>query len=570
LKLTDRGKSGFRRKNWETYALAQFVAEIEAGNVLPGDFLLVENLDRLSREEAGEAVELFLRIVNAGVIIVQLLPQVFEYKRPVNAMTLMIAVVELSRGHSESATKSARSQANWDKALRLARGEKRPMTGRLPAWVTWDEDGGLTLVVERAKVVRRIFELAAAGLGMTSIVKTLNAEGVKAFGARVVDEPDEDDDDDKVHHRKVDGETFGSGEWRTSYVRSILSDRRVLGELQPCDRNGKPKGEPLTGYYPPVVEPEVFHAARAAVLGRKNNGTANRQGAIGKGVPNLFSGLLKNARDHGSYYVALRVDQGVRSHMLRSQGGTEGKGAHHTFPYAVFERAILSQLRELDPAAVVGDQGGADEVVVLKGERDHVRERRAKLAALLRGDDDVAELVEELRRLKNREAELSAQLDAAEQRAAKPLAETLGDAKRLIDLLDSTPPEEQEELRLRVRAALRRLLSTVWVLVAPSGAGRRLAAVQLVFEGGGTREYFIDVQGPRANQNGRRPGWWLVMSSRVPHKIRREHGWAVGLVPWNLADTEGVAAAENWLKTVSLDLDTATYPDSNHPRHPLP
>src|SRR5262249_54137659 len=72
LQMTDAGRSAFKRKNWDTYALARFVDCIKSGRVEPGSYLLVENLDRLSREDAGEATELFLSIVNKGVVIVQL------------------------------------------------------------------------------------------------------------------------------------------------------------------------------------------------------------------------------------------------------------------------------------------------------------------------------------------------------------------------------------------------------------------------------------------------------------------------------------------------------------------
>src|SRR5262245_53933769 len=78
LAMTDAGRPAFKRKNWDTYALAQFVARIKARLVEPGSYLLVENLDRLSREDAGEATELFLSIVNKGVIVVQLSPAVME------------------------------------------------------------------------------------------------------------------------------------------------------------------------------------------------------------------------------------------------------------------------------------------------------------------------------------------------------------------------------------------------------------------------------------------------------------------------------------------------------------
>src|SRR5262249_57381537 len=84
LVLEDKGRSAFKRTNWDTYALARFLDCIKSGRVEPGSYLLVENLDRLSREDAGEATELFLSIVNKGVVVVQLSPVVMEVRRPVN------------------------------------------------------------------------------------------------------------------------------------------------------------------------------------------------------------------------------------------------------------------------------------------------------------------------------------------------------------------------------------------------------------------------------------------------------------------------------------------------------
>ena len=53
LVMTDAGRSGYKRKDWDTYALAEFVKHVRSGRVEPGPYLLVENLDRLSRENAA-------------------------------------------------------------------------------------------------------------------------------------------------------------------------------------------------------------------------------------------------------------------------------------------------------------------------------------------------------------------------------------------------------------------------------------------------------------------------------------------------------------------------------------
>src|SRR5579883_3514708 len=81
LRMRDDGRSAWKRKDWATYALAEFVEHVKSGRVEPGSFLLLENLDRLSREDVGTATELFLTLVNRGIILVQLLPTATEFRK---------------------------------------------------------------------------------------------------------------------------------------------------------------------------------------------------------------------------------------------------------------------------------------------------------------------------------------------------------------------------------------------------------------------------------------------------------------------------------------------------------
>jgi DNA invertase Pin-like site-specific DNA recombinase len=555
LSCLDAGRSAYHGKHRsDKAALGQFLELVKTGRVPRGSYLIIENLDRLSREDERTVLRLWLDILDAGVNIVQLTPEtVFRHER--SDMTDIIrAIIELSRGHSESRMKSARSLANWEKAVGLAReGKAQPprrkdgrvtkaITSRLPAWI-FDDNGVPRLVPERAAVVRRIFELAAGGYGMTSIVKRLNAEGVPAFGGC-------EDGGDGHRRKKADGTPFGCGEWRTSYVRSILKDRRALGEYQPRDADERPKGDPIPGYYPAVVTEAEFYAARAAVLSRKS-----KQGRIGNNVANLFGGLLRNARDGGTYYAATRSDNGVVSRVLLNQSSIEGKSRAWTFPYATFERALLSELRELNPADVLGRPEGPADADVLRGELDWVLERKAALAGeLLKGD--LAAIADALRQLTAREAELVGRLDEAAEEAARPLEGTWRDARDLAELLDRAPPEEVEDIRLRLRAALRRIVESIWIYVCRRGRDR-LAAVQVRFAGGGMREYVIQHRGPRGNQSGRVPGWWRVASMRSPYGIHHPDSPAwIGLCPFDMADPAGVERVEELLRDGSdEDLD---------------
>lgn len=545
LSCRDAGVSAYHGKHRsDKAALGGFLELVRQGKVPKGSFLIIENLDRLSREDERTALKLWIDILDAGVNIVQLHPEtIFRHER--SDMTDIIrAIIELARGHGESRIKSVRSLANWDKAFNLAReGKAQPprrkdgkvtkaITNRLPGWIE-EKDGQLQLIAEHAAVVKRIFEMSVAGYGMTSIVKKLTAEEVPAFGDRV---PDSDG-----HTRRADGKPYGCGQWRTSYVRSILKDRRALGEFQPRDTDGKPYGDPIPGYYPFVVGEKEFYAARAATGGRKT-----KQGRIGNNVANLFGGLLKNARDGCTYYAATRSDNGCVSKVLLNQSSIEGRSKCYTFPYATFEKAILSQLREIDPADVLGQGDGPADATVLRGELDWVRERKAVMAAeLLKGD--VAVIAAALRGLEVREAELLEKLGEAEEKAVKPLTETWRDAKTLIEMLDNAT--DPEDVRLRLRAALRRIVQGIWLIVVPRGRVR-LAQVMVAFTDGKQRSYFIVHRGSYGNQNAHRPGAWVVRSLLQPDAAEQ----GLPFLMEDLRDPDELAGVEAGLTAYPMDI----------------
>src|SRR5258707_23693 len=72
----DAGVSGFRGKNRQDgTALAAFLASVESGQVKSGSVLIIESLDRLSRDQINRALRTFMDILEAGVRIVTLSPE---------------------------------------------------------------------------------------------------------------------------------------------------------------------------------------------------------------------------------------------------------------------------------------------------------------------------------------------------------------------------------------------------------------------------------------------------------------------------------------------------------------
>jgi len=512
LVLEDRGRSAFKRDKWDTYALARFVDCVKSGRVEPGSYLLVEDLDRLSREEAGEATELFLSIVNKGIVIVQLSPEVTQFKKPVDMLSLMRAILELSRGHSESAIKSERCRAAWER--KNAEAASRLVTKRLPGWVRQIEGGRLALDPDAARTVRRIFKLIRDGFSVRSVAQTLNAEGVPVIGRKV-----------------LRGRTVC---WSAPTIRQILTSRSAVGEYVPyhwTKRGDKPAADVVPNYYPPLIDEASFQAARAAMATRGQVG----RGRKGKHV-NLFAGLLRDARNGDSLcYVHRRTGC-----YLLPVPVVHGKGGGWvSFPGAVFEQAILKELREVraSDVEVVNDAG--QKVEAIAGEHadaeQKVRWYKAKCDAAATEEDFnifAPKVVEWERRRK----ELAAKLAGAQREAASPAAETWGEFRTLADLLAK---DDGDELRTRVRAALRRAVDGVYCLFVTKGAVR-LAAVRIEFKGGSGRDYLINYTPGRSNQNIKRPPSWGVASFA-----------SSGLPALDLRKAADVAKAEKVLASIA-------------------
>jgi DNA invertase Pin-like site-specific DNA recombinase len=514
LTLEDKGISGFtgeHRSNPDRHALAAFVALVKKGRIPKGSYLIVESLDRLSREDIIPALSLLLDLISSGIRVVQLLPVEAVYDAKSNPMNLMMAIMELSRGHSESAMKSERVGRAWQDKKRRAAENGEPLTARTPAWLRL-VDGELEVDEAAAAAIRRIYRMATEGYGIGVITKRLNAEGVPVVG-----------------HAK---------HWTRSYVAKVLGNRAVVGEYQPYKgRAGKrqPDGKPIAGYYPAVITEPEWYAARAALASRRG-----KAGRLPARRVNLFTGLLRDARDGGTLQ---QLDKGKKGSgpllvSYKARQGVDGaRGV--SFPAETFEKAVLSCLREINPREVLPpEESGEDRALELAGRLAEAEAEIEKLKRRLqaRYSDAVADVLE---RREDEHAALSEELRQARQEAASPLGEAWGECQTLADALESAP--DAEEARVRLRAALRRICEGIWCLFVARGA-LRIAAVQLRFTGGAGRDYLIAHKGATGGSVGVRPArWWA-----------RSLACVAGPADLDLSDPEQARELEQALAAVDL------------------
>ena len=245
LNMRDLGKSGYTGKNLTDGALGTFVKAIETGEVQKGSYLLIEDIDRLSRLPVMQALAVFQSIINGGVKVVTLKDEK-EYSRESlidNWIELMPILVSMGRAHEESTRKSTLLGRAWKKKKEAAVTERKPMGNNAPMWLEYskeDKPNGIKAcyrpIPMRVAVVERIFKLSIEGRGRTSIAAILNTEGVSAFKG---------------------------GLWGTTQISRILNSRTVLGEYQPRTMR-KSTGEAVIGYFPAVIDEDTFNQAQAA------------------------------------------------------------------------------------------------------------------------------------------------------------------------------------------------------------------------------------------------------------------------------------------------------------------
>ena len=247
LNFRDLGVSAFRGKNARQGGLRSFLDAVEHGLVPANSHLLVESLDRLSRDQILEAQALFLQIITAGVTIITLIDQRSYSAASLNAnpTDLIISLVYMMRANEESATKSMRLRAAWA-ARRDAPGNSFHGL-QCPSWLTGNANRtGYQVLPEKAALVQRIFRESLAGDGLQTITRRLNQEGVPMLGR---------------------GNQRGKI-WQRALIRHLLKTDLVIGTYTPCEPeivNGKARYVPLAakpGYYPAIVSVEDWETIR--------------------------------------------------------------------------------------------------------------------------------------------------------------------------------------------------------------------------------------------------------------------------------------------------------------------
>jgi len=475
--FADRGKSGWKGTNRKKGALGEFLRRIPSPGlpipeapILPGSYLIVENLDRLSREHPLDSIGLVRSIIIAGVIIV-ILETGQEYSEASvrrDPMQMMGLVFELGRGAGESDRKSKLIKASWERRRKDAL-EGIPLSGQCPAWLKLEgtrKEGSYRIVPERAEIVRRIFDMAVAGYGHRAITNKLNDERVPTWGGK----------------RKPDRKDAPRA-WNRRTVHQILLNPAVIGEYHPGKIETQPdpahpgetrqvrvpEGDPIPGVYPVVVDLEVWQKVQES--------TRKTGGPISTRVSQIFAPLLRDDTTgegirykyqfnatrggHGRYLVS-NVDA-----INRERPENAPKTKPHWWPYPATEYAILTTLAEIDWRAMAGEgrphalREAAESAAAAQRKAEDLQRRCGNLVdAIELGGPSISDLVNKLKKL-GPERDGAEKLAAEARKRLEALEMTNNAITEGFALPKNAFDPEARDVRLAMRAEIARRVEEI-------------------------------------------------------------------------------------------------------------
>ncbi len=278
FELVDPGRSAFKGDHLREGVLGQLLELFKTHRIPPGSVLLIEAIDRLSRQEPLDALQdVFLALARAGAVIVDLEDGQRYSRETLNAdpLALVKLALRIQAAHDYSRRLSRRVGEHWNQARvryragdPLARGGRG---GRKPYWVSLSADGQRWELNDNAATVQKILDLLQVQ-GATQTAQHLNGLGVKApTGAR----------------------------WSSSSILRVAHDPALCGALalgrranaealaalrrwEASPRSGPPPATPpgvetVPGYWPPVMTVEGFDRLQRLLKHRAQDPAAKGQ-----------------------------------------------------------------------------------------------------------------------------------------------------------------------------------------------------------------------------------------------------------------------------------------------------
>ena len=351
--VIENGKSAYHGRHRADGGKFAEIEKRAALGELRGMALLVEQLDRLSRQEPLEGLNLLSSLTKAGMTVVETTSGSTWTEESVkeNWTTLLTAFIRAGLAFDESFKKAGRIRSAWrtTQTAGLTRAGK-PDPRISPNWIEV-VDGEWRVIEGRAAVIRQAYEWSAQGLGSRQIAMRLN---------------------------DIPTGRWAKGSWRPANINFIIKGRQALGEYLPQsfgdDGIRRPCGDWIK-LYPSIIDEDLWSRANDA-LGRRQN---TRTGGPRRKMTNLLSGLAFCGVCDGKLTQRSLDKVGKRRLVCSSFHRGSGCKSNMTYRYEDLLDHVLDLMLAVSlPEPSVGDDV-VHEVETLARSIGQKRERLTKL-----------------------------------------------------------------------------------------------------------------------------------------------------------------------------------------------
>ena len=280
--VIDKGISAFRGANARIGQLKGLLDRIESGEIEHGDYIIVESIDRLTRQKLTDSVDLIQSILKKGVRLHTVFDnKTYSYDDPSRDLeTLILVGVIAKRAHEESDTKSKRLKSSWLKKRDAA--ETTIVSKKAPYGFRYDEQSqSFVIAEEEAQEIRYAFELLKY-MGVIETLKRINQNSKR--------------------------------KWRKTHIRDLIKHKTPIGVLCLQRRNDdgtKAFDRYVPGYFPKIIEETEFDAAVSAIQSR------DKENSRGRRSPNNYNIFRHCIRCHEHQCGMIFNLQGLGNHSKR-------------------------------------------------------------------------------------------------------------------------------------------------------------------------------------------------------------------------------------------------------------
>lgn len=378
---SDIGKSAFKGANWGAKSsLGKFYKAVVDRKITSG-VLVCENIDRLVRLSNYEANNKLSTLIMNGIDILEVESgSCFSNRIPESSTVLNMSI---SRAYNESLRKSNFSKKSWKKRKSTAEEQGTALNNNTPDWLSLSEDKQAYVInAVNVEKITNIFKMYVSGMGVTEIVKTLNANGDRYNdrGWNLVTVYN------KLRDRRLNG--YLIGKYKTVSQRDDETAEEAEKRLL---KNRKAKHEANLNairIYPVVIGDELFSKVESLmdknIQARKPRSTTTKQ-------RNLFNGISR-CLVCGSPMNVQSMSNGSQYFRCYRQRTKDEHCDSKLVRYGDSERFLLNHIKGLDLNIIYGQDTEQSSVESLKRQLSDISSKIDALNVQMQSASDEEEL----------------------------------------------------------------------------------------------------------------------------------------------------------------------------------